>query len=83
MRITYTLFGLFVSEVEIAFFDLAGSRVKRLRAFGQTAGVNPPVLWDGRDEAGRTLPPGIYVCLVKTETSRGRDALAQTVAVTY
>lgn len=43
--------------VEITVVGVDGRLVRRLAAGSAAEGV---VLWDGRDESGRTAPPGIY-----------------------
>ncbi len=44
---------------ELAVFDLGGRIVKRLARGTWTAGDHS-VVWDGTDESGRRLPPGVY-----------------------
>ena len=83
MQVSFTLLGLFEGDVDVVFYDLSGAQLRRMALHGRAAGVNPPVSWDGRDQAGRLLPPGLYVCQVKTSTSRGRDAISQSVAIVY
>jgi len=43
----------------LAVFDAHGRNVRTLKSGGFTRGVHAP-RWDGRDDAGRTMPPGIY-----------------------
>jgi len=43
---------------EITIFDVAGRRVVRLRGLGSAGGNS--VTWDGRDDAGRQMPSGVY-----------------------
>jgi len=47
-------------EVELAVFDLLGRPVRTLVQGWQVAGAYV-VHWDGRDDAGRMLPAGLYV----------------------
>ncbi|MBM4130105.1 hypothetical protein FJ250_03625 [bacterium] len=46
--------------VDLAVFDLRGRRLRSLAAGWQGAGSHA-VSWDGRDDAGRALPSGVYV----------------------
>ena len=81
--VSYSLFGVVDGAVDVTFFNLAGDRVRRLSAQDQVAGLNPPIFWDGKNESGITVPPGLYVCQIETDTSRGRSARAISVAVAY
>ena len=58
-------------EVELAIYNLAGQQVAQL-----VRALRPPgrhaVRWDGRDDQGQALPPGIY--LVRVHFSTDSDA---------
>jgi len=45
--------------VRLAVWDVAGRRVRTLYA-GSPGGSEIRAAWDGRDDAGRRLPPGVY-----------------------
>ena len=47
------------AAVDLAIFDGRGRCVRRIDAGERTAGAWT-LTWDGRDEAGRTLPAGLY-----------------------
>ncbi len=49
------------APVELAVFDLAGQRVATLMAGPQLPGVYA-VPWAGRDDGGRALASGVYLC---------------------
>jgi hypothetical protein len=83
LHIRYALFGLLNAEVEIVFYTLAGAPVRRLLATDQKAGTNPPIEWDVRDEGGRLLAPGLYLCQVAIDSGRGRFATTVPIAVAY
>jgi cytochrome c peroxidase len=55
------------SRVKLAIYDLGGRLQRRLyeRPF-EPAGARA-VTWDGRDGAGRAVPPGIYLYRLETE----------------
>ena len=58
------------ADVELALFDLAGRLVRRLVTRGRAEpGVNS-CTWDGRDDAGRALPAGIYRAVLTAGASR-------------
>jgi|GEM_PF-2555375 len=46
-------------------FDLAGRRVRTL--FDGTGGGEQQAMWDGTDDRGRDLPPGLYLLRLRTE----------------
>ena len=46
-------------KAEIAIVDAAGRRVRTLVQGAYPAGVHA-TLWDGRDDAGRTMAAGVY-----------------------
>jgi len=51
-------------RVELAVFDLQGRRVRTLLAGNAAAGPHE-VLWQGDDDAGRTLPSGVYLARLR------------------
>jgi glucose/arabinose dehydrogenase len=52
------------AEVELAVYNLAGQRVKVLAAGSRAAG-RYALPWDGRDEQGRALASGVYLCRLR------------------
>ncbi len=48
----------------VRFLDLRGSTVRDMGEFKGYEGINT-VTWNGRGEANRRLPAGVYVCLVE------------------
>lgn len=59
------------APVTLELFGLDGRRVKRLAEGVHTAGVHA-VRWDGRDDAGRRVPPGVY--FARLESGGRKDA---------
>jgi len=47
------------TEVEVAIFDLAGHRIKSLALGAKPAGYHV-LVWDGRDDRGKHVAPGVY-----------------------
>jgi len=47
------------ATIELAVYDVAGRRIRSLRAGALPAGRHV-VRWDGRDDAGRATPSGVY-----------------------
>ncbi len=52
------------ADVEISIFNLWGQRVVTLVAGRQTAGTYK-IIWDGKDEAGRSVASGVYFYQMK------------------
>lgn len=51
--------------VDVAVYDLRGRRIRTLVTGAQPAGLMT-ARWDGRDDAGRALPSGVYAVQVRT-----------------
>ncbi|MFA6111287.1 MAG: FlgD immunoglobulin-like domain containing protein, partial [Candidatus Latescibacterota bacterium] len=82
LRIGFDLFGVERAEVELGVFDLAGSRIARLRPEGSSAGRHA-VTWNGRDEAGNLAPPGVYLVRIEVKVDQGVRQEMRPVAVVY
>ena len=82
-------------RVDVEIFDLSGRRVSRLNAARLTGGryVHPllskeearfvPGFWDGTDESGELVPPGIYLFTVKANLDNGDKTAAGVVHLVY
>ena len=68
--------------LRLAVFDLSG-RSLRVIHDGQQHSGDLRFSWDGRDESGERVPPGLYVYRISVESEKGRDQLTGTVAVVY
>jgi serine protease AprX len=64
------------SEVSLAVYDLRGRRVRRLLEDRDEAPGRHEVTWNGRDDRGRELPSGIYVCRLEAAGIRCARRLA-------
>ncbi len=67
------------ARVDLTIYDAAGRLVRRLaRGVELSAGVRS-LPWDGADDAGRTVPAGVYVYRLKAggETGTGRMMLVK------
>ena len=51
-------------DVEVAVFDAAGRKVRSLSDGARTAGYHS-VVWDGRDDQGRSVGSGVYYYTVR------------------
>ena len=71
-------------EVEVVICDLAGRRVRRLTETRSQATGRYAVAWDGTDEAGEVVPPGVYMARIDVETDgSGGGAATRLVHVAY
>lgn len=70
------------APVSVELYDLTGARVRRL--VEGTARSGPlSVAWDGRDDQGRRVTPGIYLARLRVEPDRGAEVVTRLVAVVY
>lgn len=68
--------------VEVAVHDLSGAPVRRLYAERDLSGPNN-VEWDGRNQDGQLVPPGLYLLRLSVQTDAGETTQVHTVAVAY
>ena len=54
-----------------------------LRPPGNRDASTAPGYWDGRDDEGDVVPPGIYLVRVKARLDRGDEIRIRPVAVAY
>ena len=59
-RIFYELKFREPTNIELVIYDILGKRVRRLVSRRQGSGFYE-VEWDGRDDAGRVMPAGVYL----------------------
>ncbi|MEC8646883.1 MAG: hypothetical protein VXY00_07900 [Candidatus Latescibacterota bacterium] len=83
LRIDYTLYGLPQSvPVNIELYALDGKRVALVGQGLQGSGPQE-VRWDGRDERGDILPPGMYLLGVGIAAENKNDLQMRPVGVAY
>ena len=80
-RIEYSLLRVSGIDVEVGIYTLGGTPVWR-NVQEQSAGAQR-VWWDGRDEQGQLVLPGIYLVRVQARSSEGAFERLQRLAVTY
>ena len=68
--------------VSAAVYDLAGQR-RRLIYSGLDGSGRYDRAWDGTDDTGRRLPPGLYVVRVEIEADTGTESRTAIVPVVY
>ena len=75
--------------VEVDIFDVQGRPVRALYAATLSAGeyvsasASVPGLWDGRDDAGELVAPGLYLVRVRLLLEREEESRLRVVAVVY
>ena len=82
-RVLYGVFKL-VEPVSVtgAIYDLSGRRVRELFGGRQGSGSHAAD-WDGRDEAGDLVAPGLYLCRIRVDSAMGVNEKAVPVALVY
>lgn len=70
------------ASVQVAVFDLAGRRVRRLQDAFEGIGRHE-IAWDGRDDTLRLLPPGVYLGRVSLAADRQSDVCTEVLYVSY
>ena len=81
--ITYDL--LYLTDavaVSLKIYDLAGHQLAELPVGNSQSGRHLR-RWDGRDEQGELLPPGLYVLQVEVDTDSGKESRSSIVAIAY
>ncbi len=75
-RISYDLLEIIgAAEVSVEISDLSG-RVVRQVYEGQDLVGNYAREWDGRNDAGEAVPPGIYLYRIKVDNDQDREAVS-------
>jgi hypothetical protein len=62
---------------EVSIHDLSGRRVRTVTPDGNG------YAWDGRDESGRLLPPGAYICRIELAADVGERTAQRVVNLAY
>ena len=82
--IYYSLLSLSTPRpVEVALYDLSGRRARVLFAGEEANGRYTDKVWDGRDDQGQLVPPGLYVARVFVSGDSGDAEQSRVVAVAY
>ena len=67
--------------VRLEIFDLTGQRVRRIERNLSSGGYSQQ--WDGRDDAGTTVPPGLYMLRISTDADDAGAARTRIISVVY
>ncbi|MBI2501710.1 MAG: gliding motility-associated C-terminal domain-containing protein [Candidatus Latescibacteria bacterium] len=83
LRLEYTITQLSAPrQVEVAVFDLSGLLVRKLVEEERRGGIYR-AFWDGRDERGKLVAPGIYVVLVGVNTRAGSFRTSKAIGIIH
>ena len=69
-------------KVELNVYDLSGRRVAQLQKGGSTAG-KLEVQWDGRDDQGEKVPPGLYLYRLAVDSDDTSTERSGTLSLVY
>ena len=82
--IHYSLLALSTPRpVEVALYDLSGRRVRVLFDGDEANGRYTDKVWDGRDDQGQPVSPGLYVARVFVAGDSGQAERSMVVGVAY
>jgi flagellar hook assembly protein FlgD len=70
------------ARLRLEIFGLDGQRVRRAVDRPSTSG-NLTLSWDGRDDAGRVVPPGSYVYQIRVDADASNARHHGIVSVAY
>ncbi len=71
-----------LSPVTVDVHDLSGRRIRRLENTEKSSGKYR-VVWDGRNDEGTLVPPGLYLIAVEIQSDEGRQRRLRQTAVIY
>ena len=81
-RILFDLFGVQDGALRVDVYDLAGRRVRAVLSDRAVSGGYDPA-WDGTNDEGSLVPPGMYLIRVEIDVDDGVVTRVQPVAVAY
>ncbi|MFT7694268.1 MAG: flagellar hook assembly protein FlgD, partial [Candidatus Latescibacterota bacterium] len=83
LAVTYSLFGLPEQvSVVLSVYSLDGRQVAAVEAGTQRSGTQT-VTWNGRDENGRLLAPGVYLLAVGVQSEQSEDLKVSPLGIAY
>ena len=80
--ISYSLLQVIRSiQVSVEIFDLSGQRIWHRSA--EQANGQYAISWQGLDDTGQVVPPGLYVYQLVADADQGSNVYVGTLAVVY
>ena len=84
LELSFTIVKVMIPrQIRVRVYRLAGAVVREVFSEGGIAGEYRGVVWDGRDDSGRLVSPGLYVCEVHVQGDEGNDRVVRTIGVAY
>ena len=83
-QIRFSLFKVSTTRaVAVRLYTLAGDPVRHLEI--ETVSGEQEIAWDGRDDGGNLVPPGLYLCQidVSADAAEGSRKSSRVIAVAY
>ena len=80
----YNLLSLSIARpVEIKVYDLSGRQIRVIHDGPEANGQYVDKDWDGRDEQGELVPPGLYVVRIAVDGDAKDEELSRIIGVVY
>lgn len=73
---------VYPQPVSIKIYDLNGDKIRTLRDQKDPAFFYE-IPWDGRDDSGELVLPGVYIYQVRITTDSGKEVVTKTITVKY
>ena len=67
--------------VSLEIYDLNGHRVRLVERVLKSGGYS--MAWDGRDDSGAVVGPGLYILRISTEADDAGEARTRLISVAY
>lgn len=84
IAVDYSLLSLSVPRpVHISIYDLSGQRIRILHDGPERNGRYEDKSWDGRDDQGEMVAPGIYIVRLEVTGDAETDSQSQVIALVY
>ncbi len=81
VEIRFVVYKATATVPTVAIFDLSGRPVATL--VGAIDRGEQRYRWDGTDDAGQRVPPGMYLCRIDAGTAAADDTVLRSIAVAY
>ena len=84
LSVRYNLLSLSAPRpVEVAVFALSGERIRLLSRRREISDYYGEKEWDGKDDSGRRVVPGIYLLRIQVEADASEERASAVVGVAY
>ena len=81
VAIRFAVLKLTQPNPRVDILDLAGNKIAKIDATPSTSVLE--YRWDGRDDTGQRVAPGLYLCKIDLGAASGQDEALRTIAVAY